>query len=263
VDSPIVFTSLKDDAHGGDQNGDGNATAPARRDWGSVFTNACNGSVFRYCEFYYGGSGSYKRTLTIDAGSSAEVTNCTFAHNEGDPASWDAALDAHTAGTGTVIRNNVFYDNVWPLSIDLSYDLDSSNIFHNPNSAAQTNTYNAIYAYTIDHITTHLSWLEDEVAYVIDDGDFWINTGAALTLGDNVVLKFRPGSYLKLQDGISSLVNWTGNGVYFTSYRDDTRKGDTNADGASTSPADNDWGGIYDDIGSVYIQSANVLYDSY
>jgi hypothetical protein len=267
VDSPIVFTSYKDDAHGGDNNGDGNATSPASKDWSSVFTNATNGSVFEYCEFYYGGSGSYTRTLAIETGSRATVRHCTFAHNDGSDASGGyGALDASTADAGTVIENNVFYDNVRPLSTNCLFSLDGSNIFHNPDSAAQTNTYNGIFMETIDHISGHITLLEDEVPYVIDDNDFWVNSGATLTLGDNVVLKFRPTSVMLLEDGISALVNYDGPGVYFTSYRDDTKKGDTNADGSATSPADNDWGGIYDDtytVGDGYFRWANILYDSY
>jgi hypothetical protein len=263
AEKPIVFTSYKDDMLGGDTNGDGMATTPARKDWGYVNTNGQNGSRFIYCEFYYGGNSTYTQTLSIEAGSIAEVSHCTFAHNDG---SYDtgAALQAESAGEGTIIQYNSFYDNIRPLYINCVYSLDNSNSFHNPDSVAQTNVYNAIFVNTIEHVTTIISWQETEVAYVIYDNDWWINTGAQLSLGNDVVLKFRPDSYLLLDEGISALQNYNGSGVYFTSYKDDSHKGDSNGDGDATTPVKGDWGGIYDNSMSIpspyYYTWSNILY---
>ena len=185
----------------------------------------------------------------LSSGSIATVTNSTFAHNDGSDSSGGyGALDASDASAGTVIQNNTFYDNVRPLSISVAYDLDNSNTFSNPNDSTETNTYNGIFVESINHITSHITWSETEVPYVIDDNDFWINSGATLTLEEDVALKFRPDSVLLLADGTSQLIttqgiNDTATNV-FTSYKDDTVKGDTNADSSATSPADGDWGGI-------------------
>lgn len=262
--SPIVFTSFKDDAHGGDTNEDGSATSPARKDWLQINTNGLNGSLFDYCEFFYGGGGTYTTTLALTAGSdNVTVTRCTFAHNDGSDASgWYGALEANSGGAGVVIRNNVFYDNVRPLSVSDQFEVDNSNVFHNPANASQTNTCNGIFVYTTT-VSSALSWGETEVAFVIDDNDWWIDDIGSLTLADNVVLKFRPGSVLVLDEG-DELINYNGTGVAFTSYKDDSRKGDTNGDGGVTTPADNDWGGIYDNNIAVgdYVSWANIYYDS-
>jgi hypothetical protein len=269
ANNPIIFTSYKDDAHGCDNNGDGTATHPAPKDWGQISTNGTNGSVFEYCEFYYGGSGAYNATLTL-YGDNYKVDHCVFAHNDGSYTSQAGdvgVLDASGAGATCTITNNVFYGNVRPLSISSAFSLGSSNVFHHPDTASLVNTYNGIFVETINDITGHISWAETEVAFVVDDNDLWISGGATLTLADNVVVKMKHGSAWVLDNGASMLVNYNGAGVAFTSYKDDSRKGDTNADGSATSPAAGDWIGIYDNSLSIpspyYFQWSNIYYDSY
>jgi hypothetical protein len=257
--SPVIFTSYKDDINGGDNNGDGTATTPAKNDWGTISMNGLSGSVFNYCKFYYSGINHYA-ALEIPVSSNATVTNCTFAHNDGFYAD-GGALDASDAGASSVIQNNVFYDNVKALSVNCRFSLDNSNSFHNPDNVLQTNTYNAIFVESTDHIDAPISWLEDEVAYVINDNDLWINS--TLTLGDNVVLKFMPSSVIVLNNGANPIINYNGTNVYFTSYKDDSLKGDSNGDASITTSANGDWGGIYDNITSAYVGWTNILYDSY
>ena len=55
-EAQIVFTSLKDDSHGGDTNGDGNLTAPAKNDWGNiVLWNTSQQSVLAHTVVMYAG----------------------------------------------------------------------------------------------------------------------------------------------------------------------------------------------------------------
>ena len=234
---PITFTSVKDDTVGGDTNLDGAGSSPGRRDWNQIRIQA-NGSLFNYCNFYYGG-GDVDPTLWID-NVSASVTYCTFAHNDG---TLYGALDLGFASAGTVVTGNRFYDNVMPLRIHTTFNVDASNSFSNL-AGTIFNTRNGIFVSSWSTITGAISWSETDVAYVVT-AHVQIDSTESLALAANVVLKFASPT-----DGY--IAYWAGNfargaGVAFTSYKDDTLKGDTNGDVSATSPAVGDWLGISDD----------------
>lgn len=262
---PIIFTSYKDDAHGGDTNGNASATTPAVADWGQVNLNGENGSQFTYCHFLYGGNNTGLNTLELYGATNVTVSNCVFVNNLGgkNGDSYYGALDATEAGINTTITNNVFYNNVIPLSISTEFSLDNSNVFHNPDNQSEGNTMNGIFTYSSSDIERHISWMETEVAFVIDDNDLWVETDATLTLGSNVIVKFTRESTLVLDEGASSLIQGTNN--YFTSFKDDSKLGDTNGDGSISTPHDGDWNGIYDNSSGIsypyYYTWSNILYD--
>jgi hypothetical protein len=258
---PIIFTSYKDDIHGGDTNGNGTGTTPASADWDYISIEGNNGSVFEHCQFLYGGDSTFG-TLKL-SGSRTTVKNCLFAHNVGGKSGccYYGALNASDAKAGTIIENNTFYDNILPLTVDVSFSLDDSNVFHNPTNASEANQYNGVFVEADNHIGTAISWQETEVAFVINNNDLWVNSGASLTLADNVVIKFTEGSSLLYQG--NNINNYDGTGVVFTSFKDDTKKGDTNGDVNASSPGNKDWLGIYNNHVNVggYETWANIFYD--
>ncbi|MBK9336203.1 MAG: hypothetical protein IPM98_06305 [Lewinellaceae bacterium] len=72
----IVFTSYKDDAHGGDTNGNGQLTPPPPATGIHPGRFRERGSSFQYCKILYGGN-STGGALNVFSGT-ASVTNCEF-----------------------------------------------------------------------------------------------------------------------------------------------------------------------------------------
>jgi hypothetical protein len=252
IATSIIFTSIKDDIHGGDTNLDAALTLPAAGDWHGVKLSA-SGSKFNYCEFYYGGcSNTAALEIYSSNGQSATITNSIFAHN-GDTDKINAvpALDAGSGSAGTVITGNTFYDNKVPLRISKNFSIDDTNSFDNVVSAptnSQPNKYNGIIVYGCGSVTSNINWSAAKAPFVIGNpidacNYFNIDASASLTLGDNVVLKFFSGGNITV-NGTLTADAASGNKIVFTSIKDDAHGGDTNKDGSATAAAAGDWQGI-------------------
>ncbi|MDD5251260.1 MAG: hypothetical protein PHT12_01330, partial [Patescibacteria group bacterium] len=103
-----------------------------------------------------------------------------------------------------------------------------------------------------------------DLPYVVS-GAVAVPAGATLTVGPGAVVKSRTGGYHGLNVSGTLDVNGTPEApVYFTSLKDDSAGGDTNGDGAATSPAPGDWNAVVAKSGSsVSIDGAVVRYGGY
>ncbi|MBL0049086.1 MAG: hypothetical protein IPP32_13460 [Bacteroidetes bacterium] len=277
ADKPIVFTSFKDDANGGDTNGDGTTSTPARGDWGGIVMNTSS-CVYKYCTFLYGGEGpspgAGQPTLEFQSFYGI-IDRCTFAFCGGEAVfNGYGVVDARSChDTNFKLTNSIFYGCIKPVFINPFLSIDNSNVFHNPNNAAQKNDFNGIFITNeANEALSDVSWLEDEVPFVLTGSLYITHPGTKLILAAGVIIKVKdspaPGNKITYKEGMNSIQGYGLPGVYFTSYLDDAHGGDTNGDGNASSPAFADWYGIQDITASISTNNfcynwSNILYAQY
>lgn len=261
-EQPIFFTSPKDDMYGGDNNDDG-PTAPAPGDWGKIELREASSSVFSYCHFYYGG-GLILQTVEV-IHSVVDIDHCVFANNLGGKHASDykGVVDLDQADPTSTLKNNLFVDNVLPITINANMSIDNSNMFYDPENPEIGNEMNGIFTNT-QIIDDDVSWLETDVPFVLaDENELRIESNGSLTLGDGCVVKIVVGTCINLvQNPEAGLINGEGSGVYFTSFYDDEILGDTDGASSSRLPMEGDWQGIRIALNPMtYAGWPNILFD--
>jgi len=253
----ITFTSINDDNYGvpRDTRSDGNAIAPAKGNWGSIYFRATTDDAFsliNYCNFYYGGSGGNSGMLTFtDAGNT--VSNSLIS----DSYYYGMRFEGSSTPTCT---NNVIIKNCRLDPIVMSLTSNPTFNFSSPLFASLGNGSNGIRIIEGNLSTNATLTRRDvggiyNVAYIIDNLTVMPNT--TLTIGQGVVLKF-PNYY----NGIVVNGALVANGsvalpIVFTSIKDDSKGGDTNGDGNSSAPQKGDWDKIQ--FNSSGLDASNLL----
>lgn len=228
---PVIFTSDRDDAAGGDTNNDGNATAPTGDQWNRIeFASASKGSVLDLVELRYAGASSAGAIMVN--GGELRLSN-------------SLVRDSSQAGiriqkSNPVLISNSFEKNGGPA---LSMDLAS-----NPLINGITTTGNRINGLALDSgvLPGDAFWDDPDVVY-------WIAPGGGITVPAGKTLVIAAGQIIKANSysGASFTIQGrllangaSGRPVVFTSDRDDSIGGDTNNDSTATGPASDQWNRI-------------------
>lgn len=274
---PIVITSLKDDAFGGDTNGDSASTTPTAGDWNSIeITGTANimHTLVRFggnpqnrftprgsIEADQGALTLLSSTVEYSAGYGIRLANATASIQQSTILHSGVRDDYELAGifshlTNLTLADSTIAENQNGLAIHgeipgLTMNVSNNSFRNNTGNAiklvggfptfadntAEGNGLNGIAIRTLG--LSFPAAFSGNLPYVVATY-FLVGEEATLNMKPGVIVKFSALGFLAIK-GILDARGTSDAPIIFTSLLDDAAGGDTNSDGASTTPAAGDW----------------------
>jgi len=196
--APVVFTSFADDAYGGDTAGDDDASVPSEYPWYLEFREDSAASA-ENAQIRYGGASHEEDALPalLLSGGAVTIDQVAFTQCSGYP--------LEVAGDSTPVLGSITVTECGTNGVLLSGPRDRT------------------------------AWTAPDtgVPYVIAE-DYVIGDDGGLGVGAGVIIKLDDAQLIV--DGVLDCAGSAAAPVVLTSIRDDAQGGDTNRDGAATTP---------------------------